>query len=119
MGTVKPEKRDEKYYGSLNANEAFIERAKDDKDKQKLKDESKAFIEKARAAKNVPQQIRLIINQITPDNLEKKFAELRQIMFANLKHQGEEGYDQSADKLTESLNEENMEVVVQTIFRKA
>jgi hypothetical protein len=51
--------------------------------------------------------------------LEKKFAELRQIMFANLKHQGEEGYDQSADKLTESLNEENMEVVVQTIFRKA
>ena len=55
MGTFKPEKRDEKYYGGLNANDAFIERAKDDEDKKKLKDESKAFIEKARGAKNVQQ----------------------------------------------------------------
>ena len=53
MGTVKPERRDEKFYQGLNPNDAFIERAKDDEEKKKLKDESKAFIEKARGAKNV------------------------------------------------------------------
>jgi hypothetical protein len=41
-------------------------------------------------------------------------------MFEDLKFEGEAGYDPEKDtKLTETLNEDNMAIIVQTIFRKA
>lgn len=61
----------------------------------------------------------MIVNVITPDNFEKKFEELRKLMFGERKTKEEEGYDEANDKLNEQVNEENMKVVVETIFRKA
>lgn len=41
-------------------------------------------------------------------------------MFGDLKAPGEEGFDPATDvPMTENLNEENMRIVVETIFRKA
>ena len=57
---------------------------------------------------------------ITPDNYDKKFLELRSVMFGDLKTPDEAGYDETKDApMTENLNEENMKQVVSTIFRKA
>lgn len=41
--------------------------------RRELTEKSRTVIEKAKGAKNVDQQIRLIINVITPDNFNKKF----------------------------------------------
>jgi MIF4G domain len=77
-------------------------------------------IEKAKGDKNTLQKIRLIVNVITPDTLDKKFEELRVFMFGERKLPNEEGFDPEADKLTEgSLSDENMNIIVETIFRKA
>lgn len=89
--------------------------------RRKLQEESKRIIEKAKGDKNTQQKIRLIVNVITPDNFEKKFEELRGYMFGELKTQNEEGYDKDLHPtLTdENLSEENLQMVVETIFRKA
>ena len=50
---------------------------------------------------------------IAPDNYETKFAELREVMFGNLKCEGEDGFDPKVNNsLTAHLNEENMKTVV-------
>lgn len=63
-----------------------FKRAEADTLRKKLVEESKKVFEKAKSDKNVHQQIRLIVNVITPDNLDKKFEELRKIIFGDLKH---------------------------------
>ena len=63
--------------------------------------------------KNVIQKIRLIANMIAPDNLDKKFQELRLLMFGDLKYPGELGEGESEHpKLETNLNEENLRTVV-------
>lgn len=98
-----------------------FKRAEADQLRKKLAEESKKVLEKAKGDKNVQQQIRLIVNVITPDNLDKKFEELRRIIFGDLRHIKEEGYDANTQtELTdEMLNDENLNIVVETIFRKA
>lgn len=62
----------------------------------------------------------MICNVITPDNYDKKFAELRYFMFGDLKGPTDEGFDPAKDiPMTENLNPENMNTIVSTIFRKA
>ena len=58
---------------------------------------------------------------ITPDSFEKKFEELRGYMFGDLKAEKEEGYSKELHPaLTDqNLSEENLQIVVETIFRKA
>lgn len=57
---------------------------------------------------------------ITPDNYDKKFEELRVFMFGDHKLPEEEGYNESEDTLTEDkVNNENLQIIVETIFRKA
>ena len=47
---------------------------------------------------------------ITPDNYDKKFKELRSVMFGDLKTPDEAGYDEVKDApMTENLNAENMQ----------
>ncbi len=67
--------------------------------KNKLVEESKVAIQKARGDKNIIQQIKLICNIISPNNFEKKFLELRQHTFGNLKLRYEEGYNPEKDTL--------------------
>ena len=82
-------------------------------------EESKRVFEKAKGDKNVHQKIRLIVNIITPDNFEKKFEELRQYLFGDIKCANEEGYDPAKDKLVIEECAGNLEIVVERIFIKA
>lgn len=57
---------------------------------------------------------------ITPDNFDKKLEELRVFMFGDHKLPEEEGYNESEDTLTEDkVNNANLQIIVETIFRKA
>ena len=75
-------------------------------------------MEDASRVKNNAQKIRLKLNQITPDNLERKIAELRDMLIGEHKLLNEEGYDPVAAAQF-SINEDVLQIVVQTIFRKA
>jgi hypothetical protein len=57
----------------------------DTAEKAKLREKAKAMYEKVTMVKNEEQKIRLILNVITPDNYDKKFAELRGFLFSNLR----------------------------------
>ena len=80
---------------------------------------------KVSMAKNEGQKIRLILNVITPDNLDKKFKELRAFQFDDMmsKEECEEAkilYDEEVHKLTdEKIRADILETIVQNIFRKA
>ena len=50
-------------------------------------------MEEASKVKNDTQRIRLKLNQITPDNLERKISELREMLIGEHKLLNEEGYD--------------------------
>ena len=66
------------------------------------------------------QNIRLIVNLLTPDNLDKKFGELRGYMFGSLKLPDEAGYNKEIDIMAENgMNDENLKIVVSQIFKKA
>ena len=75
-------------------------------------------IEKARADKDSIQKVRLALNQITPDNLDRKISELREMLIGTRKLLTEEGFRQE-DAEGFSINEDILSIVVQTIFRKA
>ena len=51
------------------------------------------MMEDAGKVKNNAQKIRLKLNQITPDNLERKISELREMLIGDHKLLNEEGYD--------------------------
>jgi hypothetical protein len=106
--------------GEAPSEEDFLKRSEADNLRKKLAEESKKVLEKAKSDKNTQQKIRLIVNVITPDNFERKFVELRGFMFGDRKLPHEEGYNVDVDKLAEgTLSDENMNIVVETIFRKA
>jgi hypothetical protein len=61
---------------------------------------------------------------ITPDNYEKKFKELREFLFGDIKHREEADqagvkYDESQVLTSETINEETLITIVENIFRKA
>ena len=68
-------------------------------------------IEKARADKDAIQKVRLALNQITPDNLDRKISELREMLIGNRKLLTEEGFKQE-DAEGFSINEEILSIVV-------
>lgn len=77
-----------------------------------------ANIQEARSSKNDNQKVRLKLNQITPDNLDRKISELREMLIGDRKLLTEEGFTQEeADGF--QINDEILSIVVQTIFRKA
>ena len=66
------------------------------------------------------QRIKLFVSEITPDNLDNKFEELRGYMFGSLKLPEEEGYDKEIDIMAKNgMNNENMKIVASQIFKKA
>ncbi len=98
----------------------MFKRQEPDELRKKLAEESKATIEKAKSDRNTEQSIRLIVNVISPDNFDKKFEELRCYMFGQLKTSSEAGYDRIAHPLLtdENISKKNLNIVVETIFRK-
>lgn len=98
----------------------------DTAEKAKLKAKAKAMHEKVNMAKNEEQRIRLILNIITPDNYDRKLAELRGFLFGDLKTEEEclEAGDADAWANQEKLSQDNIRedillTIVQNIFRKA
>jgi hypothetical protein len=76
------------------------------------------MMEEAKSEKVDTQRVRLWLNQITPDNFEKKSGELRELLIGSAKLLNEEGFN-SEDAKNLKINEEKQEIVVDTIFRKA
>ena len=64
------------------------------------------------------QRVRLWLNQITPDNFAKKSGQLRELLISNAKLLNEEGFSNEEAKNLK-INEEKLDIVVETIFRKA
>lgn len=60
---------------------------------QKLKKQSKKFMEEAKSEKQDYQRVRLWLNQISPDNFEKKSGELRELLIGSAKLLSEPGFD--------------------------
>ncbi len=83
----------------------------------KLKLKAQQNIEVARQTKDNNQNVRLWLNQITPDNYEKKNSELRSLMFGDRKAKDEAGYDDQEPIF--EVDKQKQEIVVKTIFRKA
>jgi len=75
-------------------------------------------MEAVRADKNNIQKVRLLCNQITPDNFDRKVSELREMLIGDRKLFNEEGFDAEAAEGFK-ISEEILQIVVQTIFRKA
>jgi hypothetical protein len=61
--------------------------------------------------------VRLWLNQITPDNYDKKSVELRGLMFGDRKCQGEPGFEEQTEEFVPDDGKQL--IVVETIFRKA
>lgn len=63
----------------------------------------------------------MICNQIAPDNYDKKFDQLRNFIFGNMKYKGEAGYEKELkiEEIEKNINYNNIEVVVESIFKKA
>ena len=83
----------------------------------KLKLKAQQNIEVARKEKDNNQNVRLWLNQITPDNYDKKQSELRSLMFGDRKAMGETGYAEQETPF--EVDKEKQEIVVKNIFRKA
>ena len=82
----------------------------------KLKQKAVSNLEKARSEKDDNQKVRLWLNQITPDNYEKKQSELRVLMFGDRKAKDEPGFVEDPNF---EVDPAKMKIVVETIFRKA
>lgn len=111
-------------WGKNEADNDGTWKMQDTTEKAKLKEKARAMHEKVKLAKNEEQQIRLILNVITPDNYDKKFRELRQFLFGDLRSPQEMEDDGEKWNEENTLNEENfntevLQIIVQNIFRKA
>lgn len=75
-------------------------------------------MEEAKVEKKDFQRVRLWLNQISPDNFEKKSGELRELLIGNAKLLSEPGFNLEEAKNLK-IDEEKQKIVVKTIFRKA
>lgn len=57
---------------------------------------AKKNMEAAKLQKNDIQKVRLKLNQITPDNFDRKVGELREMLIGDRKLLQEEGFDPAA-----------------------
>ena len=60
--------------------------------------------------------VKLNMNQITPDNYSRKFNELRKLLIGDRKILGEPEFEADKDF---NLNEDKLDIVVGTVFKKA
>ena len=85
---------------------------------QNLTNQSKKNMKEVKNEKNDTQIVRLWLNQITPDNFAKKSGDLRELLIGNAKLLNEEGFNiEEAKNL--KINEQKLDIVVETILRKA
>ena len=104
-------------YQQPQRSENPLVRAAEDEMVAKLREKAKANIEEAKKEKDNSQNVRLWLNQISPDNYDKKQSELRALMFGDRKTKDEPGFDDQPKEF--EVEEEKQVLVVRTIFRKA
>jgi hypothetical protein len=75
-------------------------------------------MEEAKSEKQDFQKVRLWLNQISPDNYDKKSGELRELLIGNAKLLSEKGFDPEEAK-NMKIDEEKQSIVVEIVFRKA
>ena len=92
-----------------------LQRQKITKEVQEMMDKAEAYKKRILTDKDqqkIERKIKLILNQISPDNFQKKIGELREIMFPEMKTKNEcfeEGVEYDDFKLSdETLNEETL-----------
>jgi hypothetical protein len=100
------------------AGDNVITRRERDEMELKLLKVAEENLARARKEKDNTQQVRLWLNQISPDNYAKKEKELRGLIFGDAKCLGEAGFVEETAKEFK-IDEQKQQVVVQTIFRKA
>jgi hypothetical protein len=93
-------------------------RKEEDEMEAKLKQQSKKFMEEAKSEKQDMQKVRLWLNQISPDNYDRKSGELRELLIGNAKLLSEPGFNEEEAK-NMTIDDEKQTIVVDTIFRKA
>ena len=68
-------------------------------------------MEEAKSEKQDYQRVRLWLNQISPDNFEKKSGELRELLIGSAKLMSEKGFDLEEAK-NMKIDEEKQSIVV-------
>ena len=76
-----------------------------------MKIQASTNIEQARAEKTNLQKVRLILNQIVPDNFVRKISELRELLIGDRQLLSEEGFDQTEAEGFH-IDEEILDIVV-------
>ena len=115
-GGMRHQRRDEDFGSWLK---------EDNEEKIKLKQAAASMKEKLKGDKKEDQKIRLILNVISPDNYEKKFAEIREHLFRGFKTVDEcfnehIEYNEDEHKLTDdNINTHMVELITQNLFKKA
>jgi len=71
--------------------------------KKKLNAAAQKNMAKAQEVKTDNQKVRLWLNQISPDNYDRKKVELRNLLFGDRKLKGEEGFEEQGELV---VNEE-------------
>lgn len=85
----------------------------DNEEKLKLKQQAARMKEQLKGDKKDEQKIRLILNVISPDNFEKKLAELREYLFRDLKTPEEcEAEQVTYDEEVHKLTDENINILM-------
>ena len=88
--------------------------------RKKLAKDCKNLREGSISDKKILHNILLIVNLLTPDNLDQKFRELRGYMYRGLMLPDDKGYDKEIDIMAENgMNDENLKIVASQIFKKA
>lgn len=82
----------------------------------KLQQQAQQNLAEARKSKDDIGKVRLMLNQITPDNYSRKEKELRELLFGDRKKIGEEGFDESVPY---ECDVEKHILIVEQLFRKA
>jgi len=82
-----------------------------------LRETAKKHLLAAKGEKDNTQTVRLWLNQITPDNYNKKETELRGLLFGDRIAVNEPGFEEQDSEF--QIDEAKKLIVVQTIFRKA
>ncbi len=113
---ARPEREERNRYNDPRPDDPAWRQAEDEM-VVKLKETAKKNIEATKKEKDNTQNVRLWLNQITPDNYEKKQFELRSLMFGDRKTKEEAGFE--AQDPNFEIDQEKQEIVVKTIFRKA
>ena len=85
--------RNDRYNNNDTGSFALAQTGEHHKLQMELNTQAIANIQSARADKSDIQKVRLNLNQISPDNLEKKLNELRKLLIGDRLLMSDEGFD--------------------------